>query len=84
MKGRALSKACCTVIPSNNTSSLHSATILNHTIASLHNLYSSQKQNTVSPSMRSKTNLQNIFFFLSGVKKDIFISKKILLGKAAI
>ena len=32
MKSISLSKACCTATPSNNTSPLHSATILNHTI----------------------------------------------------
>lgn len=37
----------------------HSATILTHTIACLHNLYSSKKQNIVVPKMMIFTNFKN-------------------------
>ena len=43
----------CVAAASNNISSLHSATILTHTIACLQ-IYSSQKQNIVIPKMTSE------------------------------
>lgn len=59
MKRNTLSYASYGATALDNTYSFHSATILTHTIACLHNLYSSQKQNIVVPKMMIFTNFKN-------------------------
>ena len=65
MKDNTLSYASCIATASNNTSSLHSAMILTHTMACSHNHnYSSQKQNFVIPKMTSEVNLPHSLLIL--------------------
>ena len=63
MRRNTLSCVSCISTVSHNTYSLHSATILTHTIA-CSNIYSSQKQNIVIPEVTSEANSSHSPLFL--------------------